>query len=119
MAVVLTPESPCVLFCSEFSKFLFMSTTSTVSIRHPIDSLRTLCTTQQYFNVASVVLLAGELVLCQLIIRHVAYTEIDWSTYMQQVQLVEKGERDYSRIQGDTGPLVSVKLFNSIVAAHV
>jgi hypothetical protein len=33
-------------------------------------------------------------------------TEIDWSTYMQQISLYIKGERDYAKISGDTGPLV-------------
>jgi alpha-1,3-mannosyltransferase len=33
-------------------------------------------------------------------------TEIDWNTYMQQVSLYVKGERDYAAITGDTGPLV-------------
>jgi hypothetical protein len=35
-----------------------------------------------------------------------ADTEIDWKTYMQQVSLYVKGERDYAAITGDTGPLV-------------
>jgi alpha-1,3-mannosyltransferase len=33
-------------------------------------------------------------------------TEIDWTTYMQQVRLFIGGERDYALIKGDTGPLV-------------
>lgn len=33
-------------------------------------------------------------------------TEIDWSTYMQQVSLFLTGERDYTLITGSTGPLV-------------
>jgi alpha-1,3-mannosyltransferase len=33
-------------------------------------------------------------------------TEIDWATYMQQVRLFLDGERDYTLIKGDTGPLV-------------
>lgn len=32
-------------------------------------------------------------------------TEIDWSTYMQQVSQFIGGERDYSKIQGDSGPI--------------
>ncbi|KAJ5945821.1 hypothetical protein N7454_002660 [Penicillium verhagenii] len=35
-----------------------------------------------------------------------ADTEIDWSTYMQQVSLYVSGERDYPSIKGSTGPLV-------------
>ena len=33
-------------------------------------------------------------------------TEIDWITYMQQVSQYLDGERDYTLIKGDTGPLV-------------
>jgi len=44
--------------------------------------------------------------LCFLIIWRVPYTEIDWTTYMQQVSLYQSGERDYTKIEGDTGPLV-------------
>jgi alpha-1,3-mannosyltransferase len=35
-----------------------------------------------------------------------ADTEIDWSTYMQQISIYLKGERDYKNISGSTGPLV-------------
>ena len=33
-------------------------------------------------------------------------TEIDWSTYVQQVEAFLNGVRDYSLIKGDTGPVV-------------
>ena len=39
-------------------------------------------------------------------LKRVLDTEIDWETYMIQVQLFLKGERDYSNISGPTGPLV-------------
>ncbi|EYB95882.1 hypothetical protein Y032_0155g3069 [Ancylostoma ceylanicum] len=42
-----------------------------------------------------------------LIIQKVPYTEIDWSTYMQQVECyTKKNIRNYSQIGGDTGPVV-------------
>ncbi|KAL4942549.1 hypothetical protein BDV06DRAFT_191872 [Aspergillus oleicola] len=44
--------------------------------------------------------------LCALIIWKVPYTEIDWTTYMQQIKLYLAGERDYTLIEGSTGPLV-------------
>ena len=44
--------------------------------------------------------------LTAIIILKVPYTEIDWLTYMQQVQFFKEGERDYLLIRGDTGPLV-------------
>ena len=36
----------------------------------------------------------------------IADTEIDWTTYNQQVALYLDGERDYTLIKGSTGPLV-------------
>lgn len=33
-------------------------------------------------------------------------TEIDWIAYMQEVQAYLQGERDYTKIRGDTGPIV-------------
>jgi len=33
-------------------------------------------------------------------------TEIDWETYMIQIEVYLKGQRDYSKITGPTGPLV-------------
>ena len=51
-------------------------------------------------------LLAFELVLNLAIIYKVPYTEIDYKAYMQQIDLISKGQRDYLKIYGDTGPLV-------------
>ncbi|KKK17225.1 hypothetical protein P175DRAFT_0428333 [Aspergillus ochraceoroseus IBT 24754] len=48
----------------------------------------------------------GDAFLCVLIIWKVPYTEIDWTTYMQQISLYLSGERDYTQIKGSTGPLV-------------
>ena len=39
-------------------------------------------------------------------LTRLADTEIDWTTYMEQVSLYLSGERDYTRIKGATGPLV-------------
>ncbi|KZV63205.1 glycosyltransferase family 58 protein [Peniophora sp. CONT] len=68
--------------------------------------VRRLLTDTEYFWVLATLVIVGDAVLTQLIIRFVPYTEIDWSTYMYQVQLYIKGERDYSQISGPTGPLV-------------
>lgn len=51
-------------------------------------------------------LLLAEVCVGTWIIRRVAYTEIDWKAYMQQVATAWNGERDYRAIRGDTGPLV-------------
>lgn len=66
---------------------------------------------QDFFNSWNLVklLIALEVILNQLIIRHVNYTEIDWSTYMVQVGQVFNGSKfnfDYNQIEGPTGPLV-------------
>jgi hypothetical protein len=41
-----------------------------------------------------------------MLMRKLLDTEIDWSTYMQQIAVFLKGERDYRKIEGSTGPLV-------------
>ncbi|KAF7559652.1 hypothetical protein G7046_g4508 [Stylonectria norvegica] len=48
----------------------------------------------------------ADAVLCGLIIWKVPYTEIDWTAYMEQVAQFVSGERDYTKIEGGTGPLV-------------
>lgn len=47
-----------------------------------------------------------DLVLTIAIIAKVPYTEIDWVAYMQQVEAFLGGERDYTKIVGQTGPVV-------------
>lgn len=45
-------------------------------------------------------------IIAKLVIANISYTEIDFSTYMQQIELVNAGALDYSLITGDTGPIV-------------
>jgi alpha-1,3-mannosyltransferase len=52
------------------------------------------------------VLLLVEMVFSLLIIQRIAYTEIDWIAYMQEVKGFLEGERNYMNLKGDTGPLV-------------
>ncbi|KAL0437607.1 UNVERIFIED_CONTAM: Dol-P-Man:Man(5)GlcNAc(2)-PP-Dol alpha-1,3-mannosyltransferase [Sesamum radiatum] len=54
----------------------------------------------------AVALLFADAVLVFLIIAYVPYTKIDWDAYMSQVTGFLGGERDYSKLKGDTGPLV-------------
>lgn len=51
-------------------------------------------------------LIVFDAALCAAIVARVPYTKIDWDAYMQQVRTFSDGERDYMRIEGDTGPLV-------------
>ncbi|XP_048317683.2 dol-P-Man:Man(5)GlcNAc(2)-PP-Dol alpha-1,3-mannosyltransferase isoform X2 [Ziziphus jujuba] len=54
----------------------------------------------------ALILLVADAVLVALIIAYVPYTKIDWDAYMSQVNGFLGGERDYSNLKGDTGPLV-------------
>ncbi|KOC69727.1 Lethal(2)neighbour of tid protein [Habropoda laboriosa] len=47
-----------------------------------------------------------EIILNVLVIEKVPYTEIDWKAYMQEVEGFLNGTLDYSKLKGDTGPLV-------------
>jgi hypothetical protein len=52
-------------------------------------------------------LAALDLALSLVIVRRVAYTEIDWKAYMQEVEgPLVYGQWDYAELRGDTGPLV-------------
>ncbi|XP_039142450.1 dol-P-Man:Man(5)GlcNAc(2)-PP-Dol alpha-1,3-mannosyltransferase [Dioscorea cayenensis subsp. rotundata] len=51
-------------------------------------------------------LLLLDVILVSLIIAYVPYTKIDWDAYMSQVDGFLGGERDYTKLKGDTGPLV-------------
>ena len=53
-----------------------------------------------------VLLFLLEAMLLEYIIIKVPYTEIDYNTYMQQIGQIEQGQFDYSKIKGDTGPIV-------------
>lgn len=57
------------------------------------------------------------LVACKIIIAKIPYTEIDFSTYMQQIAKVNNGEIDYLEIYGDLGPIVYPAGFISIYKA--
>ncbi|VDD87003.1 unnamed protein product [Enterobius vermicularis] len=73
-------------------------------VREAILSMFTV--SQRSFLVVSLLLILGEALLCGWVIDNVKYTEIDWSTYMQQVECFLSGVRNYSQIGGDTGPVV-------------
>lgn len=51
-------------------------------------------------------LLAVELCISLAVVLFLPYTEIDWNAYMQEVKGFLDGEFDYTKLRGDTGPLV-------------
>ncbi|KIJ16878.1 glycosyltransferase family 58 protein [Paxillus involutus ATCC 200175] len=60
---------------------------------------------RHFWTLAGLVILVDAL-FTQFIIRFIPYTEIDWETYMVHIDLYLKGERNYAKITGPTGPLV-------------
>ncbi|POY72077.1 hypothetical protein BMF94_4884 [Rhodotorula taiwanensis] len=56
------------------------------------------------FDLVAAAVLAGETVLCAAVVRYIPYTEIDFSTYLQQAQAFLDGERDYAMLKGESGP---------------
>ncbi|KAI9809203.1 MAG: hypothetical protein M1825_002494 [Sarcosagium campestre] len=71
-----------------------------------IKQARELATNPAYAQWLALPLLVADSILCGLIIFKVPYTEIDWVAYMEQIKIYLAGERDYTKIQGSTGPLV-------------
>ncbi|KAL5051843.1 hypothetical protein BDW71DRAFT_212960 [Aspergillus fruticulosus] len=65
-----------------------------------------LCSNTKHTKWIAPLLNVADGLLSALIIWKVPYTEIDWTTYMQQIKLYLSGERDYTLIRGSTGPLV-------------
>ncbi|CAG8677484.1 5783_t:CDS:2 [Cetraspora pellucida] len=67
-----------------------------------------------FFWFTAACLLIGEALLNIFIIKYVPckydpaeiHTEIDWKAYMKEVSIFLNGERNYTNIQGDTGPCV-------------
>jgi len=91
-----------------------------------IRRLQSLLFDRSYYWHAALLVLLGDALLTQLIIRFVRCetplgllaeaghenkrvstdTEIDWETYMYHIELYLQGERNYSLIDGPTGLLV-------------
>eukprot|EP01113_Clastostelium_recurvatum_P036561 TRINITY_DN5231_c0_g1_i2.p1 TRINITY_DN5231_c0_g1~~TRINITY_DN5231_c0_g1_i2.p1 ORF type:complete len:419 (+),score=60.15 TRINITY_DN5231_c0_g1_i2:1-1257(+) len=76
------------------------------SLQACVRFVRSLLCDQKHFVLVAVLLLFCDALLTFVVIEKVPYTEIDWKAYMQEVQGYLLGERDYKRLEGDTGPLV-------------
>lgn len=64
-----------------------------------------------------VTLLTLQACVVAFVIYRVNYTEIDWATYMVQVDVFLRGERNYANIEGPTGPCVYPAFFLYIFSA--
>ncbi|KAE8310699.1 Dol-P-Man:Man(5)GlcNAc(2)-PP-Dol alpha-1,3-mannosyltransferase [Aspergillus transmontanensis] len=80
-----------------------------------------LCLNPRHTKWIAPLLVVGDAFLCALIIWKIPYTEIDWTTYMQQIALYISGERDYTLIKGSTGPLVypAAHVYSYIALYHL
>ncbi|KAI8430021.1 hypothetical protein MSG28_000467 [Choristoneura fumiferana] len=54
----------------------------------------------------AILIMVIDLVVNILVVERVPYTEIDWKAYMQECEGFLNGTFDYSKLRGDTGPLV-------------
>lgn len=68
--------------------------------------LTSLLTDPKKFSLMAILFMVLEIILNVLVIENVPYTEIDWKAYMQEVEGFLNGTWDYSKLRGDTGPLV-------------
>lgn len=84
-----------------------MAVQSTNQVKPPQRSVAAVSCFYKNSKVASALALGFiDALLVSLIIAYVPYTKIDWDAYMSQVSGFLEGERDYTNLKGDTGPLV-------------
>lgn len=68
--------------------------------------LKSLVTNPAQLQFLAFIIVVAEFFLNILIVERVPYTEIDWKAYMQECEGFLNGTLDYSKLRGDTGPLV-------------
>lgn len=94
-------EKPPVVKKEEFKRPPF------TPIRDAIDGIKHLLFNPEGNKIVMPLLFFFESVLLKLIIKSVAYTEIDYVAYMEQIEMiVNENNMNYSEIRGGTGPLV-------------
>ncbi|XP_076973850.1 dol-P-Man:Man(5)GlcNAc(2)-PP-Dol alpha-1,3-mannosyltransferase isoform X1 [Tamandua tetradactyla] len=75
-------------------------------LRRAWQERRLLLLEPRYTLLVAACLCLAEVGITFWVIHRVAYTEIDWKAYMAEVEGVINGTYDYTKLQGDTGPLV-------------
>ncbi|XP_022258801.1 dol-P-Man:Man(5)GlcNAc(2)-PP-Dol alpha-1,3-mannosyltransferase-like isoform X3 [Limulus polyphemus] len=75
------------------------------NLRNPIGLLKMFIDPEWFWLFGLLVFLV-EIVVIISVIEYIPYTEIDWKAYMQEVEGVVNGTLDYTKLEGDTGPLV-------------
>lgn len=79
----------------------------TVKTHGSLENIKSYLFDPSYTSSIKWIVIVIEFVLNLYIIQTVKYTEIDWKAYMQEVEgVVVNGTFDYSKLKGDTGPLV-------------
>ncbi|CAG9782894.1 unnamed protein product [Diatraea saccharalis] len=68
--------------------------------------LKGLVVNPKQLPVVTFFIILAELIINILVVERVPYTEIDWKAYMQECEGFLNGTLDYSKLRGDTGPLV-------------
>lgn len=68
--------------------------------------LKGLATNPAQLPFVAFLIIVAELFISLLVVERVPYTEIDWKAYMQECEGFLNGTFDYSKLRGDTGPLV-------------
>ncbi|XP_054839108.1 dol-P-Man:Man(5)GlcNAc(2)-PP-Dol alpha-1,3-mannosyltransferase [Eublepharis macularius] len=76
------------------------------SLRRAWQDKRRVLLEPRYTPLVAACLCLAEVGVNQWVIQRVAYTEIDWKAYMDEVEGVVNGTLDYTQLKGDTGPLV-------------
>jgi len=96
-----------------------------LSLSRPVASVKLLLNDKRYFWHLATLVIIADIVLTQLVIHFVPCTqlrpllrmggfahndfidtEIDFTTYMRQIDVYITGELDYSMLKGPSGPLV-------------
>ncbi|KXN82615.1 Dol-P-Man:Man(5)GlcNAc(2)-PP-Dol alpha-1,3-mannosyltransferase [Leucoagaricus sp. SymC.cos] len=82
------------------------NTNTSTAVHTALVLVRGLLFDPKYFWILASLVIIGDAVLTELIIKFIPYTEIDWETYMVQTELYIKGQHNFTLITGPTGPLV-------------